>query len=48
MRRYGFLEDIMLQKKIDNLRREDQVREVHSEASKHRNGTKGWWTQSTR
>ena len=43
MKRYGLLEGTMLQERINNLIRENHVREVYSEASKHRNGTKGCW-----
>ena len=43
MKRYGFLIDTTLQERINNLIRENQVREVRNEAFKHRNGSKGWW-----
>ena len=33
----------MLQERINNLIRENQIREVYSDAAKHRNRTKGCW-----
>ena len=43
MKRHGFLIDTTLQERINNLIRENQVREVCNEAFKHRNRSKGWW-----